>query len=136
MSQQVLSKIVGIFKNEIANNSVKTYAMAVFYTSVECQNHRFDWWTVKFQKFQILGVADDWGKTILMLCYIWDRRLWWLCKDLAITMFYKVFRMINWLFWWLNSEISKIPNFGRGRWLGQNNYYFVLYLRRKILMIL
>ena len=135
MSQQVLSKIVGIFKDEIVNNSVKTCAMAVFYTSVEWQNHCFDWWIVKFQKFQILGVADDWGKTILMLCYIWHRILWWLCKDLAITTFYKVFRMINWLFWWLNSEISKIPNSGRGRWLGQNNPYFVLYLRWKTLMI-
>ena len=50
---------------------VITYiAMVMVYTSIECENDCFKGKIVKTSKFKILGVVDQWGKTIIILDHI------------------------------------------------------------------
>ena len=49
--------------------------MVMIYTSIECENHCFKGKVVKTSKFKLLGVIDQWGKTIIILGHICHRKL-------------------------------------------------------------
>ena len=41
--------------------------MVIIYTSIECESNCFEGQMVKIQKPKILGVVDQWDKTIIIL---------------------------------------------------------------------
>ena len=41
--------------------------MIMIYASIECENDCFECQIVKNEKFQILGVVDQWDKAIIIL---------------------------------------------------------------------
>ena len=67
LSQQVLSRVVGNFKNINLNNSLRNSATVGFYISKGWKSNCFDDQIVKFLKSQMLGMADGWGQMTIYL---------------------------------------------------------------------
>ena len=50
--------------------SLRTSAMVMIYTSIECENDCFEGQLVKISKLKISGVVDRWDKTMIILDHI------------------------------------------------------------------
>ena len=55
--------------------SVRPSAMAMIYTSIEYENDCLEGEIVKTEKHKILGVVNQWDKTIIILDHIWHKKL-------------------------------------------------------------
>ena len=50
--------------------SVRTSAIVMIYTSIECEDDCFEGQILKIQKPKILGVVDQWDNAIIILDHI------------------------------------------------------------------
>ena len=76
--------------------------MVMIYTSTECEKDCFEDQIVKTYKRNILGVGDQWDKTIIILDHIGD-------KKTLINQYYLLYacalsnkRVVKWLYWYPN----------------------------------
>ena len=66
---------IGYIQKKNVINFVRTSGMIIIYTSIGNENDCFEGQIMKNWKFKILGVVDQWAKTIISLDNIWQKKL-------------------------------------------------------------